>query len=480
MNQCRLGLMPNIRDNLKIFSQAFDCSPSPMRIFRLSDGITLDINTSYEKILGYKREEIIGTNPIKRGLWFDCDIDSQTIPWLLQNESSIRGLKANIRKKDGSIIPVAINLDKLEVGSEQLGLIAFEDLSVYEGYKTSLLESEEKFYNIFNNNPDPLAIYDIATLSIIEANVAFERQLGYSREESCGLKASELLKESKVLQELELNMISIGKLENREVEVVNKWGETISLLLSADVIEFGGRQCYLVSGRDITARKKMSRDLARLERFNLIGQMSASIGHEIRNPMTTVKGFLQLLGNEEQDSRKKDFYELMISEMNRVSLIISEFLDLAHDKARRMELRDLNNILESINPLLASDTLKQDKMLNMELGTIQKVMIDDKEIRQLILNLFKNGLEAMNKGGLITIRTYMENGQVVLMIKDSGSGIDPALAEMIGNPFFSTKENGTGLGLAVCYSIANRHNAELEYTSDSAGTTFYARFPIPQ
>jgi signal transduction histidine kinase len=117
-----------------------------------------------------------------------------------------------------------------------------------------------------------------------------------------------------------------------------------------------------------------------------------------------------------------------------------------------------------------------DKHVVFNLGVVQELLLDEKEIRQLILNLVRNGLEAMPVGKKLTISTYMEKGEVVLAVQDEGGGIGSEMLDKLGTPFFTTKEYGTGLGLAVCYSIAARHNAWIEVDTGPGGTTFYVRF----
>jgi len=105
------------------------------------------------------------------------------------------------------------------------------------------------------------------------------------------------------------------------------------------------------------------------------------------------------------------------------------------------------------------------------------LLLDEKEIRQLLLNLVRNGLEAMSEGGSLTIRTRQKGRDIRLSIEDEGEGISPKVLEKMGTPFFSTKEQGTGLGLAVCYGIAKRHNASIHVETGSKGTTFHIQFP---
>jgi len=206
--------------------------------------------------------------------------------------------------------------------------------------------------------------------------------------------------------------------------------------------------------------------------------MAAGIGHEIRNPMTTVRGFLQVLGGKERYVQDKEYMDLMIEELDRVNAIISEYLTLAKDKAVELKKQSLNQKVRSILPLLQADAIKQEKSIEVELGDIPYLVIDRNEIKQLILNLVRNGLEAMSPGGALTIKTCQDGDEVVLAVQDQGTGIPPEVLEKIGTPFLTTKENGTGLGLAVCYSIAQRNKAQIEIETGATGTTFKVRFKV--
>lgn len=237
-----------------------------------------------------------------------------------------------------------------------------------------------------------------------------------------------------------------------------------------------GSLLVLGLGIDITEQKRMGKEIARLDRLNLVGEMAAGIGHEIRNPMTTVRGFLQMLGEKDDCTKYKDYFSLMIDELDRANSIITEFLSLAKNKAVEFKTQDLNHIVKVILPLISADAIVTDKHIEVDLDDIPMLLLDEKEIRQLILNLVRNGLEAMSPGGILTIKTFSEGDEVVLAIMDHGKGIEPDVLEKIGTPFFTTKDNGTGLGLAVCYSIAARHDAAITVDTGPIGTTFNVRF----
>lgn len=228
--------------------------------------------------------------------------------------------------------------------------------------------------------------------------------------------------------------------------------------------------------RDVTARKQLEQELFRLDRLNIVGQMAANIGHEIRNPLTTVRGFLQVLARKKELTPYQDNFGVMLDELDRANSLITEYLSLSKHRLTDLKPQNLNKIIESLYPLLQAHANNSNQLIILELEDSPELLLDQKEIRQLILNLARNGLEAMPPGKTLTIRTYVEADATVLAIRDEGGGIPAAILEKIGLPFFTTKESGTGLGLAICYSIANRHQARIDIETTPNGTTFLVGF----
>ncbi|KLU63649.1 sporulation kinase E [Desulfosporosinus acididurans] len=236
---------------------------------------------------------------------------------------------------------------------------------------------------------------------------------------------------------------------------------------------------------DITERKEAEQELSRLhsemsrlERLNIVGQMAAGIAHEIRNPMTTVRGYLQLLGEKMEFQALRTTLDLMVEELDRANSIITEFLSFVRNSPMESHYQNINDILRNLYPLLEADAYSQNKKIKYEAGETPDILLNSKEISQLILNLCRNGLEAMQAGGTLKLSTYIADQQVVFSVEDEGSGISGEASEKLGTPFFTTKENGTGLGLVTCYNIADRHKAKIDFKSSSGKTTFFVRFPV--
>ena len=247
-----------------------------------------------------------------------------------------------------------------------------------------------------------------------------------------------------------------------------------------------GSKLVLRNLYDITERKEMEQELsllraemAKLERLNLVGQMAAGIAHEIRNPMTIVRGYLQLLGSKSEFQSHASTFELMIEELDRGNSIISEFLSIVRDRPTEIQCQNINEILRHLYPLLEADTFTQNKKIVFEAGETPDIFLNAKGISQLVLNLCRNGLEAMQEDGTLTIRTYIEKEHVVLSVEDEGCGIPSNSLDKLGTPFYTTKDNGTGLGLPTCYRIAEQHHAKIDLKSNSKGTVFFVRFPCP-
>lgn len=231
--------------------------------------------------------------------------------------------------------------------------------------------------------------------------------------------------------------------------------------------------------KNIKEKKKYEKELKRLANLDLIGQMAAGISHEIRNPMTTVRGFLQLLKADELLAPHAGHFDLMISELDRANAIITEFLSVGNTRTSDMKMMNLNTIIQDIAPLIKIDAFNQNKQLEIYTQEIPDLLLNHNEIKQLIINLYRNGFEAMEEGGTLTIGTYVEeDNSVVLAVQDQGSGIDPAIMEKIGTPFYTTKEGGTGLGLGICYAVAARHNAAIDIETGPEGTIFFTKFQV--
>ncbi|CAH2714581.1 Sensor histidine kinase RcsC [Neobacillus rhizosphaerae] len=335
-----------------------------------------------------------------------------------------------------------------------------------------LFVSQERFRKIFESSPCLVAIISLKDKTYLDVNTSWINITGYSYDELIHQKINFL----DFIDEPDGNYLHLGQhIRSKKIHYKTKHGEIRAGLLSTEIIDVQPEPCILFVLTDYTERILMEREMSRLDRLNLIGEMAAGIAHEIRNPMTTVSGFLQV-ARSNSEGLPKEIVDLMLEELSRANSIITEFLNLAKNKVSDKKIQDLNTIIEALFPLIQAEALRSRKQAVLDLHDCPNISVDEKEIRQLILNIVLNGLDSMSSGGQLTIKTYAEEQAVILEIKDQGIGISSEILEKIGTPFFTTKENGTGLGLAICYSVAERHQADIDIETGDAGSTFSIRF----
>ncbi len=311
-------------------------------------------------------------------------------------------------------------------------------------------------------------------------NAGAEKIYGYTAQEAIGRLVNIIIPNDKEeeFSKLLAKIRSGESVKHLDTARVKKDGTLINVSITVSPIKDASGELVGAStmARDITESKKYELEMVRLDRLNLVGQMAAGISHEIRNPMTTVRGFLQLLREKDNSSQYANHYTLMIEELDQANSIITEFLSLAKNKPSELKKQNLKTLIERIKPLIESDAIKSGINVFLHLDNVPDFSFNEKEIRQLIFNLVRNAFEAAEQGGNVDISIYAKAGKVVLAVQDDGPGIEPELIDKIGNPFFTTKDYGTGLGLAVCYNTATRHHAQIDIDTGPTGTTFSVRF----
>lgn len=337
------------------------------------------------------------------------------------------------------------------------------------------------FEAMVRNSNDPITTIDLE-FKITSMNPAGQKLYGYMLEEVLGKHITILAvpNESQELIDI-LSRVRAGEeIISYDMQRQKKDGTVIDVSLSISPIKDDQGHISGIMGihRDVTEKKKIQAEMQKLDGLNLIGQMAASIAHEIRNPMTTVRGFLQLLGSKVSLKEFKSYFELMVEELDRANSIITEFLSLSRNSPISLSEHNLNEIINKLLPMLRADALKNETTIIAELENIPNVKLNEREIRQVILNLVRNALESMPSGGIIRINTSLENNKAVIRVNDQGSGIPARVLENIGKPFLTTKKNGTGLGLPVTYNIVYRHGGTISIETGPGGTTFIIKLPM--
>ncbi|EOR25986.1 response regulator [Cytobacillus oceanisediminis] len=483
------------------------------------DGTIISVNPSVRNMFGYEEDDLIGSSIEVLLHSVESEVSGETpitFDILMPNFIG-RMIEAKAKRKNNIIFPVDLYIGDAMVEDYQLFVCTIRDISERKEVELlrkqqvdqlehaveertlellsmnhqlhrereeksrvtdDLMLSEGRFQQIFEASPCMMAIRSLQNPVFIAVNKNWVASTGYTMEE---------LKEDSYQWEISKDINGLEEkfhedewqtpFKNQRVFFMLKNGEQKQGLLSTEIITIENKNCVLIVLNDITERLAFEKEMARLDQLNLVGEMAAGIAHEIRNPMTTVHGFLQI-GKSNPSNLSLEHMELMIDELDRANKIIKEFLTLAKNKTSDKRKYSLNKIIEIIYPLINAEALLTGKKVNLQLDDCPELYLDEKEIRQLLLNLALNGLEAMDAEGILTIRTFCQEQYLVLEIIDSGTGIDEEILNKLGTPFFTTKDNGTGLGLAVCYRIAERHKARIKVKTSENGTRFSVYFEI--
>ncbi|MRG85296.1 PAS domain-containing sensor histidine kinase [Salinibacillus xinjiangensis] len=236
---------------------------------------------------------------------------------------------------------------------------------------------------------------------------------------------------------------------------------------------------YIVSyTTDISKLKETEDHLAHSEKMTVAGQLAAGIAHEIRNPLTSLKGFLQLM--EAGVDIKGQYYKIMKEEIEKIESITSELLYISKPYSHHRTNVSLNELLTDVCTLMQSQARLNEVEIKVLLGK-QNMFIecDKSQMKQAFINIIKNAIEVMEQGGEIEVRAHVENSNVVIDIQDEGPGIPDQLLDKIQEPFFTTKENGTGLGLMITNQIIENHSGDIQIISKELekGTLFRVTLP---
>lgn len=234
----------------------------------------------------------------------------------------------------------------------------------------------------------------------------------------------------------------------------------------------------VIVSRDITERKKAEELLLRSEKLSVVGELAAGIAHEIRNPLTTIKGFIQLYKTENSHVQYND---LLLSELARIERITSELLSLGKPQAVELTYTDIRDLVIKTLELLSPQANLNG--IQFKLNSEEKpylVLCEKNQMIQVFLNLFKNAMESMPKGGEITVSLNQDlEGKYAITIQDQGCGIPNELLPRLGEPFYTLKEKGTGLGLMICHKIIRDHQGTIEYQSkEGEGTKVTVVLPV--
>jgi PAS domain S-box-containing protein len=274
----------------------------------------------------------------------------------------------------------------------------------------------------------------------------------------------------------------VGILENYETQARHKDGSLVPIWLSARLLHEDAREIGIVGYfRDLRERRRLETELLQSERLATLGKMVAHISHEIKNPLTTIGGFAAQLGRRPdlpEDARRR--LSLIHQEVQRLEKFLIDMSTFTRGAPPQKTVGDLPALIREVAELMDSGFKERAVVFHFHvLGFIPPFAFDAGQIRQVLINLFKNAMEAMDEGGDLTVSAEVRDGYLGLKISDTGHGIPPEQLQNLFTPFFTTKPGGTGLGLVICRGLITQHQGEISIESEvGRGTTCTIRLPM--
>ena len=348
-------------------------------------------------------------------------------------------------------------------------------------YMERMDESEKNYKILIETIPDAIMIY--SQNIIVYINEAGKSMLGaQKKEEIIGKSIYQFVNPQ--YQELAMKRLKLlsenEKLTNHvEQKIVRLDQKNIFVEVSSRLIIFEGKKSILSIFKDITNKKEETDGLLqKSEKLALVGQLAAGIAHEIRNPLTSIKGFIQLF--KTKYTSDEVHFNLILAELERINLIVSEFLVLAKPTAVEYKDKEIKILLNDVVTLINTHAIMNNVQIFVEFESeISTIVCEENQLKQVFINILKNSIEAMPNGGTIDIKIKaIEKDKISISFIDQGTGIDEDRIPKLGEPFYTTKEKGTGLGLMTSYKIIENHGGGLKISSKiNEGTTVEVILP---
>ncbi|KAA0548157.1 PAS domain S-box protein [Bacillus sp. BGMRC 2118] len=399
---------------------------------------------------------------------------------LIREGKPVGVIEQKWKRINGEELHVEVKSSRTIIQDEIYEYVVINDISSRKQFQEVIQTSRERYRRLVQNSIDTIAV-------ILDETIVFINDSGV---ELFGAKSYLDIVGSPVLDFLHADYHEVlGKKLNYVLQEDSEddisegvWhtldGKQVYSEIVAIPITFQQKKAVQIIIRDISYRKEAEKLMLESEKLSIAGQLAAGIAHEIRNPLTAIKGFVQLMKSGVVE--KEQYYEIISSELNRIEMILSELLMLAKPHESSFEETNIIKLVSDVVCLLETQAILHNIRIEF-CSSIknEQITCDENQLKQVFINFIKNSIEAMPSGGVISIELEELNpNRICLTFKDEGCGIPDDLLKKLGNPFVTTKENGTGLGLMVSYRIIENHQGSVTIDSqENVGTTFKIELP---
>ncbi|MFC4769558.1 PAS domain S-box protein [Effusibacillus consociatus] len=438
-------------------------------------------NLSLAKLYGTTPEQLLGKseadlNPNREEVLKNLQEDREVMKSFQKKftpEETFIDPQGNVRWVQTAKIPI-ISSNRKQI------LCVSTDITERKQIEEALTEAETKYRSLVEGSLVGVYIYQNGRFSYV--NPRYAEIFGYTQQEILEMDVMDLLLPDDRPLAAEYFQKSVGgemKSMRYQVRGVKKDRTVIETEVYGSTTVYKGIPAIIGTLLDITEHKKTEELLRKSDKLSVVGELAAGVAHEIRNPLTALKGFVQLLQAKIDDNEK--YFTIMLSELERIELIVNEFLVLAKPQAMNFQQKDVRVLLRSIVALLETQAILNNVQIkNSFEPDIPLIKCEENQLKQVFLNVLKNSIEAMPHGGNIEIRIQMqEQDKVLIRFIDQGCGIPEERIQRLGEPFYTTKEKGTGLGLMISYKIIEAHKGSIQIESElNKGTCVNIVLPV--
>jgi two-component system, sporulation sensor kinase A len=453
----------NIGSDFSIFSEITD----PYFIINLSGKIVYG-NYACQLFLGYSNEELLQLE--LKDICSEEELNQEGTFFLKDDRERLTSFYLQIMKKGPKFIDIDVTCFPIMQNQRVIGTYV-----VFRDAQGMIVQQKKHYSTLIEHSPD--SIFILKGRTIVDVSNAALSMLGTSMKEVLIGESIYLLltPDSIELFHEKLQLVDQGKITDVfEQKMLTREGTEIEVEIKALPTVYNGESAYHIIVKNIGEQKKLTMIS---EKQAVAAQLAAGIAHEIRNPITAIKGFLKLIMAEQK--KPNSYFKIIDSEIERIEVILRELMVLAKPSELKYEKLNVGIIVKNVLTLMESQALLNNIEIKQDINLENKtILADENQLKQVFINYIKNAIEAMPNGGRLFVEGTQNDEHICVKITDEGSGIPSEILTRIGEPFFTTKENGTGLGMIVSEQIVKEHKGRITINSDSGGTCIEINLPI--